>query len=256
MRSSRSCSPPTRDDGESPSALAAAPRAASLYQARAYAAAHPLRRHQGAPPGQQCTAAGAASSRAAVPRRYAARSRRRAGRVRPRGHQPGSAGRAAPRGEDHERLRRIAHRAFTPRRIAEMRATIQSYCDELLDPLEGRDECDLMPFAYRFPLMVISDILSVPDEEGRDEIRGWGNRIARHFGSSDPALVIDAHHAIEAFRAYAVGGVIARHREDPRPAPSSSRRCSAQRARSSSVRTSWRPCSWCSCSPATRRRPT
>jgi cytochrome P450 len=116
-------------------------------------------------------------------------------------------------GEDHERLRRIAHRAFTPRRIAEMRATIQRYCDELLDPLEGRDECDLMPFAYRFPLMVISDILSVPDEEGRDEIRGWGNRIARHFGSSDPALVIDAHHAIEEFRAY-VGDVIARHRED------------------------------------------
>ena len=117
-------------------------------------------------------------------------------------------------GETHERLRRIAHRAFTPRRIADMRATIQGYCDELLDPLAGRDQCDLMPFAYRFPLMVISDILAVPDEEGRDEIRSWGNRIARHLGSTDPALVIDAHHAIEEFRVY-VGGVIARHREDP-----------------------------------------
>ncbi len=117
-------------------------------------------------------------------------------------------------GEDHERLRRIAHRAFTPSRIADMRAMIQGHCNALLDPLEGEDECDLMPFAYRFPLMVIADILSVPDEEGRDEIRSWGNRIARHFGSSDPALVIDAHHAIEDFRAY-VGGVIARHREDP-----------------------------------------
>ena len=62
--------------------------------------------------------------------------------------------------------------------------------------------------------LVIADILSVPDEEGRDEIRSWGNRIARHFGSSDPALVIDAHRAIEEFRAY-VGGVIARHRADP-----------------------------------------
>jgi cytochrome P450 len=116
-------------------------------------------------------------------------------------------------GETHERLRRIAHRAFTPRRITEMRAMIQRYCDELLDGLEGRGECDLMPFAYRFPLMVIADILSVPDEEGREQIRGWGNRIARHFGSSDPELIIDAHHAIEEFRAY-VGDVIARHRGD------------------------------------------
>jgi cytochrome P450 len=117
-------------------------------------------------------------------------------------------------GDDHERLRRIAHRAFTPRRIADMRAMIQRHCDTLLDPLRGSHECDLMPFAYRFPLAVIADILSVPDEEGRDEIRSWGNRIARHFGSSDPALVIDAHRAIEEFRAY-VGGVIARHRADP-----------------------------------------
>ena len=117
-------------------------------------------------------------------------------------------------GETHERLRRIAHRAFTPRRIADMRTMIQGYCDELLDPLEGESECDLMTFAYRFPLMVISDILSVPDEEGRDEIRSWGNRIARHLGSTDPALVIDADHAIKDFRAY-VDGVIARHREDP-----------------------------------------
>ena len=65
-------------------------------------------------------------------------------------------------GEDHERLRRIAHRAFTPSRIADMRAMIQGHCNALLDPLEGEDECDLMPFAYRFPLMVIADILSVP----------------------------------------------------------------------------------------------
>ena len=99
-------------------------------------------------------------------------------------------------GEAHERLRRIAHRAFTPRRIAALRALIERHCDELLAPVIEADETDLMPFAYGLPLMVISDILGVPDEEQRNQVREWGNRIAAHLGSTDSAVVIDAHRAI------------------------------------------------------------
>ena len=114
-------------------------------------------------------------------------------------------------GDAHERLRRIAHRAFTPRRIAALRELIETYCDELLAPVLAADETDLMPFAYGLPLMVISDILGVPDEEQRNQVRQWGNRIAAHLGSTDSAVVIDAHRAILEFRAY-VDDVIARHR--------------------------------------------
>jgi cytochrome P450 len=114
-------------------------------------------------------------------------------------------------GETHERLRRIAHRAFTPRRIAELRASIVSYRDELLDPLVEAEEADLMPFAYKLPLMVIADMLGVPDEAERSNIRGWGNRIARHLGSTESEIVIDAHRAMVEFRSY-VDTVIARHR--------------------------------------------
>lgn len=120
-------------------------------------------------------------------------------------------------GDSHDRLRRIAHRAFTPRRIAELRTTTESYRDQLLAPLlEADDEVDLMPFAYRLPLMVISDILGVPDDEERDRVREWGNRIARHLGSTDSAIVTDAHEAMLEFRAY-VEEVIALHRAGRSP---------------------------------------
>ena len=117
-------------------------------------------------------------------------------------------------GADHERLRRIAHRAFTPRRIADMEAAIARFRDELLDALPRDDLVDLMPFAYRLPLLVVCDLLGVPEEGEREAIRQWGNRIARHLGSTDAGLVIDAHRAILEFRAY-VDTVIARHHDDP-----------------------------------------
>jgi cytochrome P450 len=117
-------------------------------------------------------------------------------------------------GEAHERLRRIAHRAFTPRRIAAMDETVTRRRDQLLDGMEPGQELDLMAFAYRLPLLVICDMLGVPDAREREAIRTWGNRIARHLGSSDAAVVLDAHRAILEFRAY-VETVIERHRHDP-----------------------------------------
>ena len=118
-------------------------------------------------------------------------------------------------GEAHERLRRIAHRAFTPRRVADLRATVERHRDSALAPLlRGDGEVDLMEFAYRLPMLVIADVLGVPDEADRVRIRDWANRIARHLGSRDPGVVIDAHRAILAFRSY-VAEIIARHREDP-----------------------------------------
>ncbi len=116
-------------------------------------------------------------------------------------------------GATHERLRRIAHRAFTPRRIAAMEGAIVRHRDALLDAVAGEDVVDLQRFAYRLPLLVISDLLGVPDEDEREAVREWGNRIARHFGSRDPALILDAHRAVLEFRAY-VERVIARHRAD------------------------------------------
>jgi cytochrome P450 len=117
--------------------------------------------------------------------------------------------------ERWERLRRISHRAFTPRRVQEMHDEIVSYLDELLAPLAAEGECDLAELCYRLPLMVIASILGI-DPSDHARVHEWTGRIARSTWR-DPARPERLHEslaAIEEFRAY-VDEIVERHRRDP-----------------------------------------
>jgi cytochrome P450 len=97
----------------------------------------------------------------------------------------------------HDRLRRIAHRAFTPRRIAELEASVQSYTDRML----GGGALDFMDFAFRLPLMVIADLLGVPQKD-RELIHGWSGKLGRNRGGTDVPALMEAHAALVEFREY------------------------------------------------------
>lgn len=117
-------------------------------------------------------------------------------------------------GEEHARRRRIAHRFFTPRRIAEMQTMIERYTDELLDELSGRDEADLMEMGYRLPLRVIVDMLGCPPED-RERIHTWSMAIGSQLDSTDRDGLLAAVQAIREFRAY-VDARIAEYRAGER----------------------------------------
>lgn len=107
----------------------------------------------------------------------------------------------------HDRLRRIAHRAFTPRRIAELRKSVERYTDELLPA--GDEVFDFMGFAFRLPLMVIDDLLGVPQAD-RELIHGWSGKLGRNRGGTDVPALMEAHAALVEFRAY-VRELVAEH---------------------------------------------
>jgi cytochrome P450 len=113
----------------------------------------------------------------------------------------------------HARLRRIAHRAFTPRRIAELEARTREYVDEMLTALAEQESPDLMELAYRLPLMLIADLLGVPQED-REVIHGWSARLGRNRGGTEEAPLLDAHAAMAEFRAY-VDAMLVEHRRTP-----------------------------------------
>jgi cytochrome P450 len=115
----------------------------------------------------------------------------------------------------HARLRRIAHRAFVPRRIAEMRAITERYTDELLDELEGGAKIDLAEFCYRLPLMVMASILGVPHDE-HELVHSWSNKLARatHRNPIDPVAIHEGLSAMKEFRGY-VDRIVEQHRGDP-----------------------------------------
>jgi len=69
---------------------------------------------------------------------------------------------------DHNRLRTLVHKAFTPSLVERLRNRIQEACDELLDTLAVRGHMDLMSgFALPLPLTIIAELLGIPSEERR-----------------------------------------------------------------------------------------
>ena len=65
---------------------------------------------------------------------------------------------------DHGRLRGLVVRAFTARRVEDMRPRIQQIVDEIIDRLELQGCADLIAdFAFRLPVTVICDMLGIPE---------------------------------------------------------------------------------------------
>jgi cytochrome P450 len=66
---------------------------------------------------------------------------------------------------DHGRLRSLVVRAFSARRIEDMRPRIQDIVDAIIDRVEPRGHMDLIAdFAHRLPVTVICDMLGIPEE--------------------------------------------------------------------------------------------
>jgi len=66
---------------------------------------------------------------------------------------------------DHGRLRGLVVRAFTARRVEDMRPRIQAIVDDLIDRVTPRGHMDLIAdFAFRLPVIVICDMLGIPDD--------------------------------------------------------------------------------------------
>ncbi|MFE4992871.1 cytochrome P450 [Streptomyces mirabilis] len=74
---------------------------------------------------------------------------------------------------DHTRIRRLVVRAFTSRRIEQLRTPVRETVDRLLDALGPHGSADLMTaYAAPLPITVICDLLGIPGEYRRD-FRAW-----------------------------------------------------------------------------------
>jgi cytochrome P450 len=66
---------------------------------------------------------------------------------------------------DHTRLRGLVVKAFTARRVEDMRPRIQQIVDETLDRLVDCGRMDLIEdYAFRLPVTIICDMLGIPQE--------------------------------------------------------------------------------------------
>ena len=66
---------------------------------------------------------------------------------------------------DHTRLRGLVVKAFTARRVEDMRPRIQEIVDQTLDRIAPQGHMDLIEdFAFRLPVTIICDMLGIPAE--------------------------------------------------------------------------------------------
>ena len=83
---------------------------------------------------------------------------------------------------DHTRLRGLVVKAFTARRVEDMRLRIQQIVDETLDRIIPQGKMDLIEdFAFRLPVTIICDMLGIPEE----------HREVFYTGSRDGGRLLD-----------------------------------------------------------------
>jgi cholest-4-en-3-one 26-monooxygenase len=83
----------------------------------------------------------------------------------------------------HTRYRRLVNKGFTPRMVKELEIKIHDVADDIIDGVIEKGEADFVTdIAAELPLIVIADLLGVPQEQ-RHQMFDWSNRM---IGQEDP----------------------------------------------------------------------
>jgi len=88
---------------------------------------------------------------------------------------------------DHDRLRALVSRVFTPRAMTSLEPMIREVITSFIEPLDDADHFDAVAdFSGPFPVEIISRMLGVPAED-RQQIRHWLDlMLHREPGKMDP----------------------------------------------------------------------
>jgi cytochrome P450 len=116
---------------------------------------------------------------------------------------------------EHDRLRRLVMRQFTPARVNAMHDRIVALVDELLDTRRDQDRLDVVDdFAYPLPVTVICELLGVPRED-ESRFHAWADTLA-HSIDPDPGeeTSLGAMQAAQALASY-MRELIAARRAQP-----------------------------------------
>jgi cytochrome P450 len=104
----------------------------------------------------------------------------------------------------HSRLRGICASAFTPRRVEELRAEIESVADELLDKVIASGRMDMIAdFANPLPAIITAKLLGVPIED-HERLNAWVIDLAEVLGNFQhhPDRVAEIVQSLEDLKTY------------------------------------------------------
>lgn len=113
---------------------------------------------------------------------------------------------------EHTRRRRLVNRGFTPRRLAASQDRITEICEQLVDQVAAKGECDAVTdLAAWLPMHVIGDMLGFPRDD-RGTLLQWSDDMLRgligaSYGSGGDERLVRAANAYEGFRNFATQAI-------------------------------------------------
>jgi cytochrome P450 len=114
-------------------------------------------------------------------------------------------------GADHNRLRRLVSKAFTPRSTARLTITIAGVITELVDPVTSTGRCDVVAdIARRYPIPIISGLLGAPRQDWQ-LFSDWADDIFKALTwnvANDAPVIMAAFDELDAY----IEDMIARRR--------------------------------------------
>jgi len=119
----------------------------------------------------------------------------------------------------HGQIRGPLSKAFTHRRVADLRPAAEAFTDRLLDEMadhgEGGAPVDFVRFAYQLPVNVISELIGIPPSDRVEFSRMATNLASALEPESDFEVRTDADRAAVELRDY-LSGLAEQCRIDPR----------------------------------------
>jgi cytochrome P450 len=105
-------------------------------------------------------------------------------------------------GADHNRLRRLVCKAFTPRSTARLQSTIVEVITELVDPVTITGRCDVVAdIARQYPIPIICGLLGAPREDWQ-LFSDWAEDIFKILTwnvANDAAVIMAAFDELDAY---------------------------------------------------------
>ena len=104
----------------------------------------------------------------------------------------------------HGRVRGLASRAFTPRRVELLRSHIQDITDRLLNAVQDKGHMDVIKdLAYPLPAIVTAELLGVPSSDW-EQLTAWSADFAQVLGNfqHNPEHAPDVIRSLEEMSAY------------------------------------------------------
>ncbi|MEE8313552.1 MAG: cytochrome P450 [Myxococcota bacterium] len=117
---------------------------------------------------------------------------------------------------EHTRLRRLVSKAFTPRRVEQLRPRVEEIVDELLLPATRSKEIDVISeLSGPLPAIVIGELLGVPTED-HPRFRALSNQLLSSMGPPSPMSNGGRSFGAGAELTGYLDGIIAERRAEPR----------------------------------------